>query len=190
MAEQAIANIDITKTVKYNENQILNSITRSGVPGLQEELLQFPIEILRLIRSIMGVHDDSSNAFSGLKVKSFNTKINTTPGYVITPENLYRLDGLFDYTPVAGAVWGNIEIEMNTTDSESQYIPVFSTADKVVNNTLLPTKKHYKVTLYDNFSLTPLFPTVGAGRILWLQYKMTGSNITEVVNILENYSWG
>lgn len=177
------------KQVTYNINQKLLATTQGSVPGLQDEIKEYPKSIAGLVKRIIG--SESGYGFFGLETVSNTTNtITTGKGYVIDASfNIYYLENLVLAT-TGESYWGFFEIEFVEESSDEVTLEFVnpSTVPKTYYTQTAPTKKIYTIKVYENYNTSNSFPSVTAGRIKWLEYKKDAAfgSITETTNYLES----
>ncbi|MCB1177234.1 MAG: hypothetical protein KDK36_06605 [Leptospiraceae bacterium] len=176
------------KQVKYNVNQQLLAVTQGSVPGLQEEIKEYPKSIVGAIKKAL--QSDSGLAFLGLQTVTQNlTSLDMSKGYIVDSNmNIYFIEQL-TLTPTSESFWGFYEIEISEEDSDELTLGFVnpSTSPKTFYTSNGYTKKKYKVSIYENYNTTAEFPTLTAGRTKWVEYKKDAAfgNIVSNTNYLK-----
>lgn len=177
------------KQVVYNVNQKLLAKTQGAVPGLEDEIREYPKTLAGLFKK--AVKSDSGYAFIGLDTAAQNAgNLQTGKGFIMDASlNIYFLEQLV-LVPAAEAFWGFYELELLVEDSDEVTLQFVNpnTVPKTFYTQNAFTKKKYSIKLYENYNTTASFPSITPGRIKWMEYKKTApfGTITDSTNYLES----
>lgn len=186
---QVSAPNSIQKQVNYNVNQKVLAKTQGAVPGLEDEIREYPKSIAGLFKK--SVKSDSGYAFIGFDTIAQNAgNIQAGKGFIMDASlNIYYLEQLI-LMPTPESFWGFYELELLVEDSDEVTLEFVnpSTVPKTFYTSNAFTKKKYTVKIYENYNTTASFPTLTPGRIKWMEYKKTApfGTITDSTNYLES----
>jgi hypothetical protein len=164
------------RTYYHEPNQRLNSIDINRISGAfpQESML---MSILLAIRGMNGTFGGSPQYQPlGFKISTYDTTtITVGEGVLISTDGIYYFEGA-TLTPTPEAYFGLYELEPVIEYSNDVMKNFLDITPQTFFTQLGPSRKVFKLKLYENYNITPTFPTVTTGRLELIRYKRNASN--------------
>ena len=172
------------KVYHHEQNRRITFETLNTLSGSSLEDSNLAL-MIKMSKAITGKFD-AGETYLGLKVTDYTTsQINTSPGMVVTDTGIFKLPAL-NLSPNDSAFWGFYELELIEETGDNESIEFYD--GLTFGYQPSPTRKCFKVNVYENYNNTASFPTVTLGRIKWFEYKKNASGpsqpIVNVTNII------
>lgn len=157
------------KLYHHDPNSSLNTqdVMRLSGSVFQDSLLQV---MTTMVRATYG-NFDSAIVPIGFKISSYTpTEIQVGPGILIAPDGMYRFEGAV-LSPDPASFWGIYELEMVTELEDpvgKKFIEPSTSATFLGSG---PSRKSFRIRLYENYSTTASFPILTPGRVELIKYK-------------------
>ena len=188
MPIQQISITDNEEKIYYHEpNRRIRTIDLNTLAGssLQDSNLEL---LIKLTKGLTGNFDTATNTYLGFRIANYTTTtINTLTGNLISNDGIN--DGVYylpplNLVPNQSAWWGFYELELIQTTGDLQGLDFFD--GTVGSYTNSPTRKIFRINVYENFNNTPNYPTLTPGRIKWIEYKRSGASPADSLVFVNN----
>lgn len=176
----------LQKTYYHEPNQRFNSIDLNRVSGAfpQESML---MSILLTLRGMNGSFTASPQYQPlGFKISSYTTnQIIVNPGILIAQDGIYYFEGA-TLTPTPASHYGLYELEPSIEYTDDVMKNFLDIVPQTFFPQLGPSRKVFRLKLYENYNNTPVMPPVTPGRLELVNYKKTASlgTIVQASNVL------
>jgi hypothetical protein len=174
------------KTYYHEPNQRLNSIDINRMSGAfnQESML---MSILMTLRGMNGTFGNTPQYQPlGFKITSYTTtQITIGQGVLVSQEGIYFFEGA-SLTPTPEAYYGLYELEPEIVLENDVMKNFLDIVPQTFVQQLGPSRKVFRLKLYENYNITASFPTLTPGRLELINYKKDASNgsIVQSSNVL------
>ncbi|PJZ89538.1 hypothetical protein [Leptospira levettii] len=163
----------------HEPNSVVNTLDILRLSGSFFEDSLFKV-VTMLVRGQYGNFDDSIIPI-GFKIQSYTTdEIVVGPGLLIAPDGVYRFEGA-TLVPNEAGHWGIFELEMVVELEESVGKKYLSPSGSATFLGAGPSRKSYRLRLYENYSTTPTFPVLTPGRVELIRFKKSGTGPSGVL---------
>ncbi|MCR1794893.1 hypothetical protein [Leptospira sp. id769339] len=176
------------KVYFQNQFQKIKAEDINRLSGANSENSSIPA-ILTTILATIGRTTDTAIGFR--VTNPGPTNISLDPGLIIRPDAVFRFPSV-SLTPSAGSLEGIFEIQLDETLTDLSTLAFWDSASERFQPGTGPTRKSYRINLFEKWVNTPGLPNVTSGRLGLLSYKRSAIDgpITEVKRLLPVYDPG
>ncbi|TGM87947.1 hypothetical protein [Leptospira licerasiae] len=176
------------KVYYQNQFQKIKAEDINRLSGANPENSSTPT-ILTALLAIIGRVTDTAIGFKVTNPSS--TNISLDPGLIIRPDAVFRFPSV-SLSPSSGALEGIFEIQLEETLTDLSTLAFWDSTSERFQPGSGPTRKSYRINLFEKWVNTPGLPNVTNGRVGLLSYKRSiiDGPITEVKRLLPVYDPG
>lgn len=185
---QVLLNDNEIKLYYQNLLQKVNRDDFNRLSGAEPTNSAIPV----VLTSILATIGRTTDTAIGFQVSTpDNQAINIGAGIIIRPDSVYIFPPV-TVTPEAGALEGIYELELETELTDTSAVPIWNSVATRFIPEAKPTRKTYRLNLYQQWVNTPGLPAPTTGRKALLSFTkaVIGGPITSLVRILPVYDPG
>ncbi len=157
--------------------------TPSGIPGLQEEMREFPKLILQSLLAFLEgaiAKTEKRNAvLIGGDIRSYNSnEIECNAAWILEQGAIYYLAPM-TLRPAPNAMTGFYEMRLEQSTGEPVAMDFYDPEQNRALQAQADTKELFVIRVIENYSTTSQAPTLTQAHIKWIEYKRDQSGIRE-----------